>query len=498
MNNGDRGRDMPLLWSLKRHFRLHKIESVVIFTILMVGFLFYLFYGSWKASLTGMKEKSVEPMDLPADVVIYAPGWHDRLKHVPRAGPHQVNPDFLKERFFDHPKYKKAKDELGEDLAYPGCVKESISLAIKPALTEAGIRKIWTINEWYDHMPRLRRLFPTIRGKWPTSGEEDNWVVVHREFLTAANKKVGDQIALGFIRTLHESVTGNRGQRPEDIFRYDKISFEIVGAFDKKWDPTPQILLPARRKFHHFFQLLRRPRSMLLVWLNDTSSASNSGKSPPLPTYLDLIRDEEGRTRYPALMGYENPSFAFSSSTENAESLMFKPKPYLPFDMPIYNKIWRDGQIPGTVGALYKNMALILSPVALLIIAAIVLALTVTMAVIVADKQKTLGVYKVLGAKPRLLRKLYFCHILLLGLISSLIGAALFRPLMEHMMGIEASLVAVTVAAWAATLVFLGWWGGQAAAILFYSTEINSFLNKAYDFDWWSLLRFGRVRTEDR
>jgi len=135
-----------------------------------------------------------------------------------------------------------------------------------------------------------------------------------------------------------------------------------------------------------------------------------------------------------------------------------------------------------------------MSPITALIFLSQGIGLTVVLALMVVDRQRLLGTYRVLGLSTRQLRWLYLLQVGIVGITATALGGLLFlllRAPLETTLGMPPSIDRLTMVLWFLAVLVFAVWSAHVAGSLYATTDIDSLLRANFDFDWWSIVRLG-------
>jgi len=444
------------IWAFSRHFWMHRRENLFVLVILTMGFLFYTIYGTWIATTSSPEGLDVEPLRLPAEVAAQVPYWVTGLE-VP--SPRTVfESAYLSQETFA--RWRKSQGTFPAVFETP--VDEVVEVLEVPVLGSCGMVSAWGLRESSN---RLSSALPLVAGRWPVKTGE---LAIHVSCATAAGQGMGGELTLQYI--------------PMPDNRAATLTGQVVGIFEGDYDVMPEIVVVASDleeltniNAPNLFLAWSRgvpDRVMQRPWPYSTAAVY---RTPPLS---ELVGTGLAPIRMPAMLRYE-PVGA-----------------YFPFGMTINDRVRVDGGVEQGLRPLFEGLAARVWPLTLLIFLSQGIALTVVLAIVVVDRQHTLGIYKVLGVDKGQLRQLYFLQVLMVGLFATALGSGIFfalRPLFFAHLGLALLIHPGTMVLWLLAVLLFATWAGHVAASLFASTEIDSLLKVTFNLDWWSIVRLDLV-----
>jgi len=453
MKNNRRHRRIQL-WAFSRHFWMHRRENLFVLIILAMGFLFYNIYGTWSAATASTEEVDVRPLELPAGVVAQVPHWVTKLQVT---SPSDVF-DMAYLRRETYRRWREVHRTYPKTFQPP--VDEVLGILEVPVLSACGSVSAWGLP---DPSSRILDSFPLVAGRWPAKPGE---VAIYSSFGEAVGRGVGTEVTLQYVRM------------PE--YQLAETSASVVGLFEGQYDIMPEVVV-VDRQLQELTNIVEP--NLFLAWGKEvpdmviTSPPPGSTvevyRTPPLE---ELVGTGLEPIRMPVMLGYDPPGGLF------------------PFGMTINDRVRVNGGFEQGLRPLFEGTAIRIWPLMLLIFMSQGIALTVVLAIVVVDRQRTLGVYKVLGVDKGQLRQMYFLQLFIVGLAATVVGGLLFfvlRPLLMVQLGLSLAIQPGTMVLWLFAILVFATWAGHVAASLFATTDIDSLLKVAFNFDWWSIVRIG-------
>jgi len=315
----------------------------------------------------------------------------------------------------------------------------------------------------------LAESLPLLSGRWPEGTEE---ISIHREFADRSGLGVGEETSLAAMQAPGKITSG--------------VTAEVVGVFGGTHDIYPEVLSSAG----FAQQLAGGVSNLALLWAREVEPIEvESPMSPEVRTYrmpqlADLFEGFRWGTRAPAVEEFADTRDLHPSAARAGRTI--------PYGMLVQGRARIDGgEEPGLRG-MYGGLGARLAQATLMIFFSQAVALTVILAIVVVDRQRTFGAYKVMGLASGGVWRLYFAQVLLTAAAAGVTGLLLFRLLagvFGTMLGFTLHLPVLSVVLWGAAALALSVWSAHLASSLFDTTDIDSLLRETYDFDWWSLVR---------
>jgi len=456
-------------WVFRRHFWQHQRENLFVLVILTLGFLFYVVYGAWTSSVSSSSAVQVEPLQLPADVMVRVPGWAEQVT-VPDMDPARLfDPERLADAVRNHPLTEQIPP-VYRPTPPPPRVRTIVKALAVRVMTPGGNVEVWGVDEWNQ---LLLEALPLQAGRWPENAQE---VVVHAQFAEDTGVELGDDIPLTYVLP--------------DAAVERQLAVRLVGVYTGDYDLVPSLMLPIAG-----VQQLTRARraNLIMAWAEpvpdlvvETGPPSNQTLSYPRPQLEDLLGEGLQATRVPTI----GPLPAAKEYHPIAEQAQF----LLPFGVTVDDRIYVNGSTATGVTELYRGIAIRMSPITALIFLSQGIGLTVVLALMVVDRQRLLGTYRVLGLSTRQLRWLYLLQVGIVGITATALGGLLFlllRAPLETTLGMPPSIDRLTMVLWFLAVLVFALWSAYVAGSLYATTDIDSLLRANFDLDWWSIVRFG-------
>jgi len=210
-------------WVFRRHFWQHQRENLFVLVILTLGFLFYVVYGAWTSSVSSSSAVQVEPLQLPADVMVRVPGWAEQVT-VPDMDPARLfDPERLADAVRNHPLTEQIPP-VYRPTPPPPRVRTIVKALAVRVMTPGGNVEVWGVDEWNQ---LLLEALPLQAGRWPENAQE---VVVHAQFAEDTGVELGDDIPLTYVLP--------------DAAVERQLAVRLVGVYTGDYDLVPSLMLP--------------------------------------------------------------------------------------------------------------------------------------------------------------------------------------------------------------------------------------------------------------
>ncbi|MFO8060649.1 MAG: ABC transporter permease [Bacillota bacterium] len=210
----------------------------------------------------------------------------------------------------------------------------------------------------------------------------------------------------------------------------------------------------------------------------------------PRRTVEDLVRELRGslpRIRAPAY------PYSYSSSGESPENNRYLAA-YGGLPSPFANRVgptfWYRGSVRDQLAHLGRTGAASVSGLVGLMFLVVGIAVTLTVLVIILDRQVTIGIYSVLGMSPEDIGNMFRTQLVGDSLCGTLLGSVALAVILSlaPSEGPAPTVSTVTCVLWIIAQVALVLWGGRVAWMLSGSRDLRSHLRGDADFDWWTLV----------
>lgn len=456
---------------MQQHWR----ESLTIFLVLLFGFLFYTLYGSWSQAAASFEQVDGAPVRLPADVLLQIEHSAAQMAEPDLSAGQFLSESYLEQRFVQHELWDRRMPRALRPDKPPSPVGESVAGVSIEVMSAAGTATLWGLPEIPS---QLCESLPLREGRWPDDAGE---IGVHRKFAAAAGLRVGDETEVLAL------------QSPQN--RISRATVRVVGLFGGAHDVYPQMMSTSQMSS----QLAGSRSNLALLWSREVEPVEVESPMSPDPTVyqmpqlVDLFEGFRWGTRAPAVGEFDDTTDLHHNAVRAGKTV--------PYGTLVEGRARIDGEEEVGLPGMYAGLGARLAPVTLMIFLSQAVALTVILAIVVVDRQRTLGAYKVMGLAPGQVWKMYFLQVLVTGVAAGLAGLALFSAtagVFGDFLGFALRLPAMSVGLWGAAVVGLSVWCGHLASSLFDTTEVDSLLREAYDFDWWSLVRLTGLSSHQR
>ena len=461
-------------WVFIRHMQQHWRESLIIFAVLLSGFLFYTFYGSWSEAAASPEEVDLPALELPADVMLEIDHWAAQGEE-PYLSPVQ----FISERRMQqmveaHELHQRIPSVYHPPTPGPSeLIDESIEGISASVMTSRGTVKMWGLSEMTE---QFAGEVPLVEGRWPENVSE---VVVHQELATRMQASTGEEIQAMASAPFEDSVSGS--------------VLQVVGVYGSEHDIQPDLIV----SFDTASEIMGASRSnLLLLWEQEVSPVEveemQQTRVFEMPQLTDIMADVRWGTRAPTVSSYPD--------TQGLDAIAADVGKLLPYGMLVRGHVYIDGEEEGMgLGGMYAGLGARLAPATLMIFLSQAVALTVILAIVVVDRQQTFGSYKVLGLSAAHIWRMYFVQVLLIGVSAGAVGVLLlhlFLASFGDLLGFTLRIQGISIALWSTAVLAMAVWCAHLASSLFENTDIDSMLRETYNFDWWSLVRMKSWRMD--
>ncbi len=468
MKNTGRGR----LWVFGRHLQRHWGESAIIFVVLLSGFLFYAFYGSWSEATVSTADVDIAPLRIPSDIILEVDHWALGVE-APDLSPSQyITESYLHQGFKEHELWTRLPTAY-RPTVLPPLVESSVEGISLPVMSQGGTVIMWGLPNVPEQLEASLQL---IDGRWPENHSE---IAVH----------VGFASRTGLIQGEETELVGQRVLSGEGL----RLSVEVVGSFQGDYDVFPEIITTVSTATR---LTGTDSGNLLLLWSEEVepvevhSPVTGETTSYELPQLPDLLLGMRWGTRAPTVGSFIEADL-FSSAVAAGR--------ILPYGIMVEGRARVDGSEEMGLRGMYTRLGGRLASVTMMIFLLQAVALTVILSIVVVDQQRAFGTYKVLGVSPGQVSLVYFLQVVLTGVLAGVSGIIIFRllaPAFGDVVGFELRMPGRSMVLWYIAILAMSLWCGHLARSLFETTEIDSLLRENYEFDWWSLVRMKGVRPE--
>ncbi len=424
---GDRG-SFSLVW---REWKANRTAHTIIIAIIALSLVMYGLYSTWSED-AGLGVHQTAPLDLPFPLLVYYPDWTTRLNMPLDLG-----------RAIETVRHEPRH-------SMPGVITYMTSFA--------GTHETWGVD--LDDV-RFWAGIEFTEGRAPGSGVGE--VAVTEALAQRLSLEVGESFFFGY---LHPE-TGD--YRPETftvsgVFEFDHVLSELVMG-----DVGEMAALASMPRFNAKW-----------LWHSPLGRA----------TVEDLVRDLQRhlpRVRAPV---YPFDLSASGGSPENnpyLESLGGLPSPFINRVGPTF---WYRGAVREQMTHLGRTTSATVSGLVGLMFLVVGIAVTLTVLVIVLDRQVIIGIYAVVGMSPEDIGRMFRTQLIWDSLGGTILGGAVLMGMFTLASTNEPTptLPVLTMILWVAAQAALVLWGGRVAWILSGSRDLRSHLRGDTDFDWWTLV----------
>lgn len=162
------------------------------------------------------------------------------------------------------------------------------------------------------------------------------------------------------------------------------------------------------------------------------------------------------------------------------------PSPFLHRVDPVY---WYPGVVSDRIEAMGRSGTITVSGLVGLMFLVVALALTLTVMIIVLDRQRVIGTYAVVGMSAEDIGRMFRSQLIADSVIGTVLGIGLLSLVLAFGGGGSVMEVpTLTMILWGVLQVVLVCWGGRVAWVLSGSRDLRAHLRGDTGFDWWALI----------
>jgi len=428
---------------IRKEWRANRVAHLLVTLVLVAGFTLYGLYGAWTTVLRQQVNDIARKVELPVPLMVFYPDWTLKV----------ARPDLSIEPYVVAP--------VVADLVHHATCGLYVRL-----YAEGDAVDVWGIDpadEW------LGRALGVSTGRGLKSPDDA---------LVAASL-VGQLDNLDALTlTYADAETG----------RTKQVIVNIVGIFDDRNSELYPDVVMSRDRLKGLVGVNRSNAAWLWPPAAIVASMYHQKGEDGMAVTLHLLRRNLPSVRAPAY-----PLDKTATHEKGSVEMQYggRPAPFMQLASPIY---WYEDMTAGQLGQLNEGTILALSGLVGLMFGLIVLAITLIVLVIVVDRQRTIGIYAVVGLRPGDIARLFQLHLVWDAVMATGVGYGAIRLLFDS---VEATggqamvLPMVTLILWVAAACFFVWWGGHVALVLSNQKTLRSHLRGDMNFDWWALIRIG-------
>ncbi len=420
-------RDRWYLRILYREWFANRTAHAIVIGVIALTLLMYCIYGAWAdEDLTIEHARSLDP---GAPLLVYYPDWAMQL----------VRPEM----------------SVREAAEIPG-VSHTCEGVVTHLLTPAGTADAWGIDL---EDTRLVTSFDVQEGLMPQAGRQE--IAVSAQVAREGGVVPGDEMALYHI----DADSGARRSadfRVSGILRVDDAWSQLVVG-----DGEELAELVGLARFNAVWAWEERVRHGHRL----VDARAKDNVSAHLP-----------RVRAPSYPG-EVSSLGGELSGE-LQALGGAPSPFLYRVSPA---LLHSDTVLDQMGAMRSTGVASVSGLVSLMFVMVAAALTLTVLIIVLDRQRIIGTYAVLGMSSEDIGRMFRSQLIADSLLGTAAGLAAFA-LISAAFDLQMTISPLTLILWGIFLVVLVCWGGRVAWVLSDDRDLRAHLRGDTDFDWWKLI----------
>ncbi len=415
-----------LVW---REWKANRTAHTIIIAIIALSLVMYGLYSIWSED-AGLGAHQTEPLDLPFPLLVYYPDWTTRLSTPLDLG-----------RAIETVRHQPRHNMFG---------------VITYMTSAAGTHETWGVD--LDDV-RFRTGIDFTEGRIPGSGVSE--VAVTEALMQRLALEVGEPFSFGY---LHPE-TGD----------YRPAEFTVSGVFGSE-DVFSEFILG---DVGEMAALAFMPRANAL-WLWHS----------PRGSVEDLVRDLRDRLPRVRAPAYAFDLSASAGSPENNRYLASFGGLPSPFINRVGPTFWYRGAVRDRMAHLGRTSSASVSGLVGLMFLVVGIAVTLTVLVIVLDRQVIIGIYAVVGMSPEDIGRMFRTQLIWDSLAGTVLGGVVLLGIfaLAPANGPTPTLPVLTMILWAIAQGALVLWGGRVAWILSGSRDLSSHLRGDTDFDWWTLV----------
>jgi|GEM_PF-4036869 len=413
-----------------REWLANRTAHVIVIGVIALTFLMYSIYGAWADD--DLTTGQARTLNIGAPLLVYYPEWAVQFSRP------EFSPDDV-------------ADAAGVSRMRPGVVTHLV--------TPAGVADAWGIDL---QDTRLLTTFDTEEGFLPESGA--NEVAISSALAADGNLTVGDEILLSHTDT-------DSAQQRSRVFTVSGVI-----SVDDAWS---RLVLGGDDQLAELAQLPRFNAAW--IWTERTRRGRQVMDAPP----AEVVTAELPRVRAPAYP-YEVSPLAEKEGVNNPQMQTFGgvPSPFLNRVTPV---VWHSDAVRDQVAAMGRTGVASVSGLVTLMFLMVALALTLTVLIVVLDRQRIIGTYAVLGMSSEDIGRMFRSQLIIDAAAGTVTGFLLF-VVIALVRGLGTAIPALTIILWLLFQVVLVCWGGRVAWVLSGDRDLRSHLRGDSNFDWWKLI----------
>ncbi len=425
------------IWSLNllyREWMANRFAHMIVIGVLALALLMYGLYGVWSQDV-GTEGHQAQSPGVPVPLLVHYPDWAARMSR-PHLG------------------FERLTDD-----AHLDSVTRDVAIGVVTRLrTPVGTVEAWGVDLQYR---RLTGAFDLLQGRLPEAGQRE--VALSAGLVDELNMEPGDSLPLGYLHP--------------DLGEYLQGEFRISGIVNMS-GPLDRTVVGDRLEIGHLAYM--RQANAAWIWQRGVGAVRHSS------TAMRALRDVLPRVRapaYPASYAAEGEDIDDNRWLSAYGGL---PSPFMHRVEPAY---WYAGVVSDRIAAMGKSGAITVSGLVSLMFLVVALALTLTVMVIVLDRQRVIGTYAVVGMSAEDIGRMFRSQLIADSVIGTVLGIGLLSLVLAAGEGGSVTEVPVlTLILWVVLQAALVCWGGRVAWVLSGSRDLRAHLRGDTGFDWWALI----------
>ncbi len=422
---------------INREWKANRVAHLLVIAVLALTLVLYGFYGLWGEQAATEGTYSTDRLDLPSRIMVFYPEWTSRLSH----------PGF-------------ALQEMVRESRVQRLVHHASTGLFSRISTEVGTVDAWGLDT-DDSM--IRTGVRIAEGEWLSDSDD---IILTCDLAERLQVQVGDALPLKHL--------------PSDGGEPVGGEFVVRGVAESR-DGVEQLVMFPR----DVLASLADMPSHNAAWLWPETRMRNPTQQvkSALQSLLPRVRSPLYPYSHAAGDDVDNPS-----DHEILGRMGGLPGPFLNRVEPTY--LYRRS-VGDHLASVSRGGVVTVSGLIGLMFIVVAVALTITVLIMVLDRQTTIGLYATLGMKPSDIGNMFRVQLIFDSLVGTTLGAAALAVLLS-VMGAQEAITGVptlTAVLWLALQVVLVLWGARVATVLSGSSDLRAHLRGDTDFDWWSLVR---------
>jgi len=419
-------RDQWFATILYKEWGANRAAHLIVIAIISLTLLMYCIYGAWSTQEEGPVR--FDSLDTGSHLLVYYPDWAMEFE----------NPRFDVSVFSEGGTFSRVRE---------GVITQLTS-------SQGEVLDAWGVDLTDS---RFLQGLDLIEGEFPES--EEGQVCISEEARRITGVDTGDKVELVSL----DPDSGDKQTR----------DFEVTGIISAD-DAWKYLVVGDAEQFAHLADVSRYNAAWL--W----------GSFRQFDRILSSARNELISVRAPAYP-FENSPAAEGDRSQALKQYGGVPSPFLHRVEPI---LWHENTVADRVSSMQQTGVASVSGLIGLMFFMVALALTVTVLIIVLDRQRIIGTYAVLGMSSEDIGRMFRSQLILDSIIGTVLGVLIFflfvnlAPTDELGMNIPL----LTIILWIVFQTALVLWGGRIAWVLSGERNLRNHLRGDANFDWWALV----------